>query len=201
LDKTLQVVAEGETVAGAYDIAEKFQPDVMLLDIKLQDGSGIDAISEIKKQSLDTLVVLLTACEDEDDVLSAFSGGAHGYVIKGTGATELIRAIHTISEGETYVTPTLAAKLLRGSRAAYRNAATETTLTPREEEVLQSVGQGMTNKEIARAFALSEATVKHHMTSIMGKLSLRNRVEVALVAANRLAVQKKQSAIAHSRHH
>jgi two-component system nitrate/nitrite response regulator NarL len=178
----IEVIAEGDSIHSACRIAEISTPDVMLLDISMH-GSSFAALPEIRRLSPRTKVVMLTASESEDDVIAAFKSGARGFVVKGTGATELVRVIDTVHAGDTYITPTLASRLLAGPRGSSAATVTETVLTQRELEVLKSVALGKTNKEIARLYSLSEKTVKHHMTSIMEKIHVRNRVEAALFVA------------------
>jgi DNA-binding NarL/FixJ family response regulator len=178
-DEAISIIAEGGTRACACHIAETSPPDVMLLDISMQ-GSSFAILPEIRRLSPGTKVVMLTASESEDDVIAAFKSGACGFVVKGTGGPELVRVIGAVHAGGTYLTPTLAAGLLGGSRGSSQSTATEAELTERELEVLKGVALGKTNKEIARQISMSEKTVKGHMTSIMEKIHVRNRVEAAL---------------------
>jgi two-component system, NarL family, nitrate/nitrite response regulator NarL len=181
-DPTVEIVAEGQSTEDAHKIADEVQPDLILLDIK-SHRAGIDTVSAIKSLTSATNIVILTDIVRDDIVHAAFAAGVRGYVLKDADAAELLRAIHIVSSGQTYITPTFAANLLVGSQKPPTFANAPTILTPRQEEVFQSVGQGKSNKEIARTFGLSEKTVKHHMTNIMEKLCVRNRVEVALCAA------------------
>jgi two-component system, NarL family, nitrate/nitrite response regulator NarL len=193
-DSSIKVIAEGSTAASACDIAAEFSPDLILLDIHVH-GSGIEVVPKIKVASPKTLVVMLTASESESKVQMAFEAGARGYVLKGTDGADLARAVHTVIDGDTYITPTLAAKLLISSKASNSDRADDAHLTLRELDVSQGVALGMTNKEIAREFLLTEKTVKHHMTQILSKLGLRNRVELALHFANKAAASTKTGSV------
>lgn len=174
----IEVVAEGATAADALRIAEEHAPNVMLLDLSIA-GGGIEAAESVARSSPDTQVIVLTASEDEEHVASALRAGARGYMLKGTNGQELISAIQAIAGGNSYVAPSLAARLLSKKRETIAEDDFD-DLTAREAEVVSFIRRGMSNKEIARAFNCSERTVKHHMTNIMQKLNVRNRVQVAL---------------------
>ncbi len=140
--------------------------------------------------------VMLTASEQDADVDAALELGVAGYILKGTSGPELIRAVTAIHGGDNYVTPSLAARLLSKTRprpaphAPVRRADDdEADLSGREEGILALVAQGLTNKEIAYRLGLSEKTVKHHMTNILQKLQVRNRVEAVLLAHRRAGRQ------------
>ena len=175
----IEVVAEGATAADAVRIAGERSPNVMLLDISMA-GGGLEAARNVAHASPDTQVIMLTASDDEEHVASALSAGAKGYMLKGITGAELIRVVQAIANGGSYVAPELAARLL--IRTKERTDADEDLddLTARETEVVDFLRRGLSNKEIARAFNCTERTVKHHMTNIMQKLNVRNRVQVAL---------------------
>ncbi|MEQ1653940.1 MAG: response regulator transcription factor [Hyphomicrobium sp.] len=184
-DATLELVGQGSTAEQAIQIAQDILPDVLLLDISLP-GGGIEATREIARLCPYIKVIMLTASENEEHVSSALEAGARGYILKGIGAAELIRTVHAVHEGESYVSPQLAARLLTTMRprAPAPVAADDPlpSLTRREEQILDAVANGKTNKEVAKQLNISEKTVKHYMTNIMHKLQVRNRVEAALVA-------------------
>lgn len=183
-DTQIKIVAEGCTAASACEIAESFSPDIILLDIHVH-GSGIDVVPEILQLAPATKIIMLTASESAIKLQMAFDAGARGYILKGTDGAELTRAVHTVNSGGTYITPTLAAILLTSSKVHNAVVTNDNLLTSRELEISHSVALGMTNKEIAREFMLSEKTVKYHMTQIMDKLYLRNRVELAVHPINK----------------
>jgi DNA-binding NarL/FixJ family response regulator len=180
----IEVVAEGESAADALRIAAERMPDVMLLDVSMP-GGGLRAVQEIAAAFPVVKVVMLTVSEAEDDVTAALRAGARGYVLKGVAARELVRILRAVAEGEVYVTPSLAASLLfeLTSGKSDANAASPlAVLTDRERQILERVAAGDSNKEIAAQLHVSEKTVKHHMTNILQKLQVRNRVEAALLA-------------------
>lgn len=189
----LQVCGEGGTADEAVDLAQELQPDVVLLDLSMP-GGGLNALRRIHDRQPDLAVAVLTASEDGEDVLEALSHGARGYVLKGVGSRSLIEAVRDLARGEGYVAPTLAARILTEMRieasaapaaGATPDAAAPASLlaqlTPREEEVLELVAAGYSNKEIARQKDMQEKTVKHHMSRILQKLHVRNRTEAAMV--------------------
>ncbi|MHB2165350.1 LuxR C-terminal-related transcriptional regulator [Alsobacter sp. R-9] len=187
------IVAQGTTSDDALAIARRDQPSVILLDVSMP-GGGLTAARAIGETCPGVKRVMLTASEADADVDAALELGVAGYILKGTSGPELIRAIVAIHNGDNYVTPSLAAKLLSKTRPAARPAAArkeedDADLSGREEEILALVAQGLTNKEIAYRLGLSEKTVKHHMTNILQKLQVRNRVEAVLLAHRRAARQ------------
>lgn len=188
--EALDLVAMGATRDDAVRIVQDDKPDVLLLDIQLP-GGGIEAVQLIAGMACATKVIMLTASENESDVSAALEGGACGYVLKGISGNDLIHTICAVQNGDIYITPALAARMLKSNinRRSARPDAEKTAfvLTPREEDILNCVAIGQTNKEIAIALNISEKTVKHYMTTIMHKLQVRNRVEAALKARQRQA--------------
>ncbi len=188
-----EVVGEGETAAEAVRLTGELVPDLLLLDISIP-GGGLNAAQTIAAKSPVTKVVMLTASEEEEDLVTALKAGAKGYVLKGVTPRELIRILRAVHDGEAYVTPHLAASLLSemtGSRASVRaptNPLDE--LSERERQVLELVAAGQSNKEIGYQLHLSEKTIKHHMTNILQKLQVRNRVEAALLAQKGARVER-----------
>ncbi len=173
------VVGEAEDAAGAVALARQHLPDVALLDITMP-GGGLQAARDIGAACPATRVVMLTASEDEDDLLAAMKAGASGYVLKGAGATELVGVIRRVGAGEVYVSPGLAWGLLREMSRPRTGPLDE--LTGREREVLELVASGLSNQEVGDRLGLAEKTIKHYMTNILGKLQVRSRVEAALLA-------------------
>jgi DNA-binding NarL/FixJ family response regulator len=183
---TLRVVGEGATADDAIRIAKAQVPDIILLDVSMP-GGGLEAARVISKACPAVKVIMLTVSENEEHVHQAMAAGVRGYILKGTSGMELITTLRAVARGEHYVTPTLAARMLAFSRRPQRVSSQETglPLTRREEQILDRVAHGLTNREIAKALQIGEKTVKHYMTSIMQKLQVRNRVEAALVFRKR----------------
>lgn len=171
---------DGEEAAAR---AQALQPDLVLLDISMPKGGGMGALERIMAMEAPPRVAMITASEDEGDLMQALKGGAIGYVLKGIGADDLVAVVRDLAAGRTYVSPGLAGRVLTALRA--RPAAVPvdplSVLSKREEDILALVAQGKSNKEVGRLLDLQEKTVKHYMTSILQKLHLRNRVEAALL--------------------
>ncbi|MCW0001166.1 response regulator transcription factor [Pararhizobium sp. YC-54] len=176
-----EIVAEGSSKDDSLRIAGNLRPDVMLLDISMP-GGGLNAVPLILEIVPLQKIIMLTVSEASDDVTTALSSGAKGYILKGIGSRALADVIRTVASGESYVAPTLSAKLLSSRLPA---TATKSDfiadLTTREQEVLQLVAAGMSNKHVGRQLDLHEKTIKHHMTQIMTKLGVTNRTEAAMV--------------------
>jgi DNA-binding NarL/FixJ family response regulator len=180
----IEIVGEGESAADAVRIAGEQLPDVILLDVSMP-GGGLNAVRQIASAFPVVKIVMLTVSEEEDDVTAALRAGARAYVLKGVAARELVRILRAVAAGEVYVTPALASNLLVGLTGGAGNRQTSSPLdelTERERQILELVAGGDSNKEIAYQLHLSEKTVKHHMTNILQKLQVRNRVEAALMA-------------------
>lgn len=175
----LDVVGEGSSADEAISLAEQLMPDVCLLDIAMP-GDGLTAAQAITAALPQTRVVMLTVSEDEDDLLAAMKAGASGYVLKGAPASELVNVLRMVNAGEVYVAPGLAWGLLREMSRPRSTPLDE--LSAREREVLELVATGLSNQEIGDRLGLAEKTIKHYMTSILGKLRVRSRVEAALLA-------------------
>jgi len=176
----LEVVGEGATAADALKIARELSPNVILLDLRLP-GGGVEAITNITHDCPNVRILVLTASENEQDVTSTLQAGARGYILKGSGGGEVVKTVQAIAKGDTYVAPSLAAQLLiKGPQIKAIVKKTARDLTCREEEIFGCVSRGMSNKEIAKSLNCTERTIKHHMTNIMQKLNVRNRVEAAL---------------------
>jgi DNA-binding NarL/FixJ family response regulator len=179
-DEELQVVALAADAAAAVRAVRDHSPDLALLDVAMP-GGGLEAARQIGESFPATRTVILTSSEYEDDLLAAMKAGARGYVLKGISGRELRSILKTIYMGGTYLTPGLAYGALKElSKPRPANPIDE--LTGREREVLALVGSGLSNAEIGGRLGLAEKTVKHYMTSILGKLGVASRVEAALVA-------------------
>lgn len=180
------VVGETDSVAGALALTAELLPDVVLLDITLSDGSGLEAVPILHRQCPVSKVVILTVSEDEGTLLQALKDGASGYLLKGISAANLAEAIRAIHcGGETYISPTVAGRILSEWAVARSEPDVLGELSDRERTILQKVADGLTNREIAAELHLSEKTVKYYVTNILQKLQVRNRVEAALLLTRR----------------
>ncbi len=181
----LQVIGEAEDATGALTLARKLLPEIILLDVSMP-GGGLAATREISQACPAVRIIMLTVSEDEDIVHQAFSAGASGYVLKGVGGRELVDILRRVHAGEPYITPSLAASLLQTSTHQPEARDDIDDLTPRERDILNCLAEGMSNKQIASRLHMGERTVKHHMTNILQKLRVKNRVEAALIAQRNL---------------
>lgn len=176
------IVAEGASKQDAIQIAQQYLPDVMLLDVSIP-GNGIEAASEITRICPVVKILFLTASENECDVFAGLEAGARGYLVKGISGRELIDMLSAIHRGETIITPGLAGRIMStmNRKSSASGNSSHCDLTTREDQILEHVARGLTNKEVAIALNLTEKTVKHYMTNIMQKLHVRNRVEAAML--------------------
>ena len=183
------IVGEGSSKEDALRIAMQQRPDILLLDISMP-GGGLDALSLILGQIPDQKIVMLTVSEASDDVMTALKSGAKGYVLKGVGSRTLADILRGIAAGDSYVAPTLSARLISengtGSRANPFSA-----LTDREREVLELASAGLSNKHIGLKLDLHEKTIKHHMTQIFTKLEVSNRTEAAMAFRDELEKRRQ----------
>jgi DNA-binding NarL/FixJ family response regulator len=180
------VVGEAGTGEEAVALVSELSPDVLLLDIAMPGMGGIAAIPQIISACPMTQVLMLTVSENPDDLMEALKAGARGYVLKGVPAYGLVSAVRAVTAGEVFVSPALASAILyEMTHDEYETINPLDQLTERERQVLQLVGEGLTNREIGERLYLAEKTIKHYMTSILAKLHVRSRVEAALLALQR----------------
>ena len=181
-----EVVGQAEDAMSAVAEAKRLQPDVVVLDVLMPGLSGLDVVDKIVDAVPHSKVVLLTASESEEDLLSAIKSGASGYVVKSTPLPLLVAAIEDVVNGGAVISPLMASKLFRNVRQLLRHrdivAGRRPTLTGREVEVLQLVAQGMTSREIGEKLFISENTVKNHVRNILDKLGLHSRSEAVMYA-------------------
>jgi len=184
-----QVVAEAGTVEEALAQAHLHQPDIVIMDVRLPDGSGVEACREIRADLPDTRVVMLTSFPDDEAVLSAIVAGAAGYLLKQIRARDLIAGLEAVGRGESLLDPAVTERVLARVRQIASGEIHDELagLTPQERKILMLVAEGMTNKAIAAEIFLSDKTVKNYVSSILAKLNLERRAQAAaFVARHRL---------------
>ena len=184
-----QVVAEAGTVEEALAQARLHQPDIVIMDVRLPDGSGVEACREIRADLPDTRVVMLTSFPDDEAVLSAIVAGAAGYLLKQIRARDLVSALEAVGRGESLLDPAVTERVLARVRQIASGEIHDELagLTPQERKILLLVAEGKTNKAIASEIFLSDKTVKNYVSSILAKLNLERRAQAAaFVARHRL---------------
>lgn len=178
----IKIVGEAETMAESIRLAVRLKPDVVLMDVRLPDGSGVAACREILDGCPDTRVLFLTSYADDDSVLAAVVAGAHGYLLKEIDSGALVGAIGAVSEGQSILDPSVTQRALRWMKefgTAPKSVISGEPLSPQEERVLALVAEGKTNKEIANSLRLSDKTVKNYLANVFQKLHLTRRTQAA----------------------
>lgn len=182
-DARFDVVGQALNAQDALKLCAELDPDGLLTDISMKQMSGIDLIHALDQLPVAPMVTVLTVAEEPDVLMRALKAGARGYVLKGVPGQELCDIMMRVCSGEVYVTPILAGEMLT-EFSRDKLSDTLETLTSREQQVLELLSQGMTNKEMGEKLFLAEKTIKHHMTKILQKLHVRSRTEAALKILN-----------------
>ena len=174
----------GEAVDGIEVVlkARTLKPDVILLDMIMPRQNGLEAIHQIRSENPQARILVITSFAENQMVFPAIKAGALGYLLKDSSPQQLLQAIYDIYNGESYLHPTIALKVIRELNRSSDLPLTEDPLTARESDILRLVAQGLTNQEIAEKLVISERTVGNHMGNILGKLHLANRTQAALYA-------------------
>lgn len=198
-EKGIEVVGEAEDGGEAFAQACQLRPDVVLMDLVMPVMSGVDTIRQISEQLPDVRILVLTSFTGLDKIFPAIKAGALGYLLKDSSPEELVRAIRQVYQGNASLHPAVARKLLQELSEPSGRALAEDPLTDREKEVLRLVAQGRHNQEIADLLAISEATVRTHVSHILTKLELSSRTQAALYALRR-GIASLEDADAQLRH-
>ena len=181
----MEVVGEGGTVREAVQQTRRLTPDVVVLDIRLPGGSGLDACRQIKANWPDTRIIMLTSFPDDQAVFDAIACGADGYVLKEIGSDDLIRALERIGRGESLLDPAITSRVFAKMREVRRQELADAFagLTDGEIQILAQVAEGKANREIGEALHFSEKTVRNYVSQILAKLNLSSRAQAAAYAA------------------
>ncbi len=186
-DADIEVVAEAGDGRAAIEAARRHRPDVVLLDIRMPGLDGLSAAAELRETMPGVAVVVLTTFDEDAYVAEALEHGVSGFLLKASDPRELLIGVHAVAEGAAYLSPRIARRVITHVRggglsrpAVARRRVAE--LTPRERDVLAALGTGLSNADIGRALSLSEGTVKAHVSAILRRLGLDNRVQAAILA-------------------
>ena len=183
----LTVVAEASGVAEAVERAKTTLPDVVVMDVRLADGSGIEATREIRAARPDTRVVMLTSFADDEALFASIMAGAAGYVLKQVRSNDLVSSIKAVANGQSLLDPAVTGAVLERLRKGKQLMMDPklARLSPQEERILSLVADGKTNKEIGEDLKLAEKTVKNYVSAILSKLEVSRRAEAAAYLARR----------------
>jgi|RhiMetdeSRZDD1v2_1073273.scaffolds.fasta_scaffold698086_2 DNA-binding NarL/FixJ family response regulator len=183
--RTIEVIGEAATAAEAVAECSRLKPDLVLLDVRLPDGSGVDVCREIRTICPDTRVLFLTSYADANAMMSTVLAGAHGFLLKHVNGEALTKAVETVAQGQSILDPALTEPLLEQIRAVAGGAddQADDRLSPQERKVLALVAEGKTNKEIAVSLDLSDRTVKNYLSNAFEKLHVTRRSQAAVVYA------------------
>ncbi len=188
-----QVVAQVGDGRMALESTRQLQPDLVLLDIDMPDMTGLEALDRIKEEFPDIRVVILTVSNDDRDLFAAIERGADGYLLKDLQAHDFIEMLQGVERGDAAITRKTAARLMnRFKKMAEQDIGGANQLTDRELEVLDKVGDGMANRDIAQVLFISENTVKYHLRNILQKLGAKNRTEAVTYAISQGIIRKGQ---------
>ena len=183
----IEVIAEADDGAEAVRLVEAHQPDVAVLDIRMPEVTGVEATRRIKERFPQVRVLVLTAYDDDPYVFALLQAGADGYVLKTASGDELVRAVRTVHQGGTALSPEIAAKVVRQAVSGRPEGAADQveSLTDRELDVLRLAAQGLTNRAIGHELGISHRTVQGHLANIYGKLGVNSRTEAVTEALRR----------------
>lgn len=184
VDPSIEVVGQASTGIEAVAAARRLKPDVILMDVRMPDMDGITATRELVSAAPETRVLILTTFEQDDYVFGAVRAGASGFLLKRTRPEELIAAVHTIADGDSLLSPSVARRVI--NRLAQQpvpemsNSTLLAALTPREGEVLALMARGLSNREIAATLVVEESTIRTHVKRVLAKLGLRDRIQAVI---------------------
>ncbi|MBT2694399.1 response regulator transcription factor [Bacillus sp. ISL-55] len=179
-EPAIEIVGEADGGNKAVSLVKETKPDVVLMDLLMENGSGIDATREILSFYPECKIIIITSFYDDEQVFPAIEAGAFSYMLKTASASEVIMAIEKASRGETVIEPKVANRMMKRLRPQERKPHDE--LTERELDVLKCIGEGMTNQQISEELFIGVKTVKTHVSNILGKLGLTDRTQAAVYA-------------------
>lgn len=193
----IEVIAAASTGQEGLDMVHDANPDVILLDMRMPDMDGLAVLKQLRAAGVTAPITMLTTSNDEQDLVETLRNGAQGYLLKDMDPDELVAALYNIVKGETVVAPQLAGTLARALQGKSEEPEQKTPLselTPREFEIIEHLAIGQSNKVIARELGITDGTVKLHVKAILRKLSIRSRVEAAVIAVEQGLGRKRPPA-------
>ena len=181
-DPELELVGEAASFAEAVALVPPVNPDVAVLDVRLPDGNGVELCRELRSLRPELRCLMLTSFDDHEALMDAILAGAAGFVLKGVVGDELVSALRTVGSGGTLLSPKKTEAMLAWLRREQERADPLRELTSREREVLELIGEGLTNREISQRMYLAEKTIKNYVSQLLSKLAMRHRSEAAVLA-------------------
>lgn len=182
----IEVVGESGLAVEAAARIPALRPQVAVLDGRLPDGNGIEVCRQVRSADPDIAVLILTTYDDDDALFAAIMAGAAGYVLKQVKGTDLVTAVRRVAAGQSMLDPAVTSRVLARLRNGPAKDPLTQHLTPKEEQILELVGQGLTNRQIAERLSLAEKTVKNYVSNLLGKLGVESRTQAAVLAARRI---------------
>ncbi len=179
MDSSFNVIGEASNGTKGLELAQSLKPDIILLDLNMEDMDGLQTLKAIKATELDSRVVILTVSDNEKDVVATLRAGADGYLLKDMEPEDMLARLHQLADGQIILSDKVSELVVRGLHEESRETV---NLTDREKEILALIAKGMSNKLIARELDIVESTVKVHVKHLLRKLKLRNRLEAAIWA-------------------
>ena len=184
-EKFIEIVGEAGNVASGVETCARLKPDLVLLDIRLPDGTGFDACRQILTRAPATRVLILTSVADDKLVENAIRSGAHGYLLKEIDRRGLVQAIRDVAGGKSVLDPNVTARVMEFMKSGRDEDNVLASLSPQENRVLALIAEGCTNKEVGVKLGLSEKTVKNYLSTVFEKLHVSRRAEAAVIFAQR----------------
>ncbi len=179
----IEVVGEAGTAESAVARISALRPDVAVLDVRLPDGSGVDVCREVRSRMPELACLMLTSYADDDALFDAVMAGASGYVLKQIHGSDLVGAVRTVAGGQSLLDPRTTAAMLQRLRAQAARKDPLGALSDQERQILELIGEGLTNRQIGERLFLAEKTVKNYVSNLLGKLSMERRTQAAALAA------------------
>ena len=189
-DDTIEVIGEAATAPEGARRALALRPDVAVLDIQLPDGSGIDVCRRIRSMDPSIAVLMLTSYDDDEALFAAILAGAAGYLLKQVRGNALVETVRRVAAGQSTLDPAVTRKVLERLRNGPANQPTLPELTPQEKRILELIGKGLTNRQIAQETYLAEKTVKNYVSALLAKLGVERRTQAAVLAARQVPRQR-----------